>query len=278
MELTPGSVDIRVAVIDGPVATDHPHLVAENIVEIQSRFSATCYQSYSKACQHGTSVTSILFAKRTSQAPAICPNCTCLLRPIFFEEISDQNHIPTASPIDLADAIFDCIKARANLINLSVSLTMHSMENHQNLKEALDLAAKKGVIIVAAAGNSRIIGGNILTNHPWVIPVVACNSHGLPLDDSTLGVSISKNGMRAPGDNITSLGNQRETPIKLGGTSAAAPFVTGTVALLWSEFPLAPAYILNCAVTKFVRKKRNAITPPMLNAWDAYEAIKKLFP
>jgi hypothetical protein len=38
---------------------------------------------------HGTFVTGMLFARRNSVAPAICPNCTLILRPIFVEENDD---------------------------------------------------------------------------------------------------------------------------------------------------------------------------------------------
>ncbi|MBV8111318.1 MAG: hypothetical protein JO012_16295, partial [Hyphomicrobiales bacterium] len=40
---------------------------------------------------------------------------------------------------------------------------------------ALDMAARCGVIVVAAVGNQRIVGSSTLTRHPWVIPVAACD-------------------------------------------------------------------------------------------------------
>jgi len=39
---------------------------------------------------------------------------------------------------------------------------------------------------------------------------------------------------------VTSLGSEGR-PLTLGGTSVATPFVTGAIALLWSEFPAASA-------------------------------------
>ena len=55
-----------------------------------------------------------------------------------------------------------------------------------------------------------------------------------------------------------------------GGTSAAAPFVTGTVALLWSEFPTASATELLLSV-RGTQRPRLAIVPPLLDAWSAHE-------
>ena len=96
------------------------------------------------------------------------------------------------------------------------------------------------MIVVAAAGNQGTLGRSAITRHPWVIPVVACDGRGRPMADSNLGGSIGRRGLSAPGDAITSLGADGES-LTLGGTSVAAPFVTGATALLWSVFPSASA-------------------------------------
>src|SRR5262249_20259911 len=108
------------------------------------------------------------------------------------------------------------------------------------LGDALDHAARRGVIVGAAAGNQGTMGSTAITRHPWVIPVVACDVKGRPTKESNLGRSIGRGGLRAPGDGITSLGARGE-PVTLGGTSVAAPFVTGAIAPVWSEFPDATA-------------------------------------
>jgi Subtilase family len=88
---------------------------------------------------------------------------------------------------------------------------------------------------------------------------------GLPASESNLGDSIGRRGLRAPGQNITSLGTNGK-PLTFNGTSAAAPFVTGTTALLWSEFPAAGAAGVKLAITRCLRKRRNARVPPLLDA------------
>lgn len=77
-------------------------------------------------------------------------------------------------------------------------------------------------------------------------------------------------GLRAPGEAITSLGAVGKTPLTLGGTSVSAPFVTGAIALLWSQFPAASAAEVRAAVTQAVAGRRTTVTPPLLNAWAAY--------
>ena len=48
---------------------------------------------------------------------------------------------------------------------------------------------------------------------------------------------------------MTSLGSEGR-PLTLGGTSVATPFVTGAIALLWSEFPAASAAQIKLAIAK----------------------------
>src|SRR5262245_32352552 len=86
MERSIGRPDTKVGLIDGPVALDHPSLETEVIREIPGRRSGRCTRTESAACGHGTFVAGILSGKRDSAAPAICPGCTLLVRPIFPEE------------------------------------------------------------------------------------------------------------------------------------------------------------------------------------------------
>jgi len=105
-----------------------------------------------------------------------------------------------------------------------------------------------------------------------VIAVIGCDLEGRPTTESNLGSSIGRWGLAAPGENITSLGTDGK-PQTSGGTSAAAPFVTGAIALLWSEFPGASAARIKQAVTQAGRRSRRTIAPPVLDAWGAYEAM-----
>jgi subtilisin family serine protease len=267
-----GRPAVRIGIIDGPIFFSHPELASENIQEIPNKFSGRCSDTQSAACLHGTLVAGILFAKRSSLAPAICPNCTLLVRPIFGEADRANEDSPNASPDELAEAIIDCVDAGARVINLSSSLARPYFKNDCKLEHALDYAAAHGVILVAAAGNHGIIGSSTITQHSSVIPVVACNLDGRPLDTSNLGNSIGRRGLMAPGVNITSLGISGG-PLNFSGTSASAPFVTGTIALLLSEFPAATANLIKLAIMQTSLSRRPTVVPPLLNAWSAYQAM-----
>lgn len=271
MDRTSGRPDVTIGLIDGPVAMNHPEL-ASHIREIPGNGSGACTQANSTACLHGTFAAGILFAKRGSVAPAICPHCTLLVRPIFAETKRANGAMPSAMPEELAQAILDCIDGGVRVLNVSAALAQPSIKSERALEEALDQAAKRGVIVIAAAGNQGTLGSTAITRHPWVIPVMAYDLQGRPMGHSNLGHSIGRRGLGAPGDRVTSLGAQGK-PLTLGGTSAAAPFVTGAIALLWSEFPNASAADIKLAITQPYSGRRNTVVPPLLDAWMSYESL-----
>lgn len=275
MERTRGSPEVKIGLIDGPVVIKHPDFASGHLCEIPGNNGATCAQTNSTACLHGTFIAGILSATRNSPAPAICPNCILLIRPIFAETTSGREHMPSATPKELAAAIIECIDAGARVINLSLALAQPSTKGEQALEDALNQAVRRGVIVVAAAGNQGTLGSSAITRHPWVIPVVACDLQGRPTNESNLGSSIGRRGLSAPGDGITSLGAKGQS-LTLGGTSVAVPFVAGAIALLWSEFPNATAAQIKFAITQASIPRRASVVPPVLDAAAAYQILSTM--
>jgi subtilisin family serine protease len=276
MKLTSGRPEITIGLIDGPVAMDHPNLASENFRIVPPFKLASCPIAASAACVHGTLVAGILAARRGSQAPAICPDCTLLLRPIFAEAALSNHGMPSATPEQLAAAIVSTVDAGARILNLSVAVPGPSLRGMRQLEQSLDYAAARGTLTVVAAGNQGTIGGSPLTRHSWVIPVAGCDLQARPVPESNLGQFIGARGLSAPAEDITSLGVAGK-PITIGGTSAAVPFVTGALALLWSEFPGASAAQMRLAITHRLSghpSRRATIVPPLLNAWAAYEFLR----
>lgn len=272
MQRTSGSPQVKIGLIDGPVVTQHADLAGEHLHEIPGHNGASCTQANSGACVHGTFVAGILSARRNSPAPAICPNCSLLIRPIFSETTAGREHMPSATPQELAAAVLECVDAGARVINLSLALAQPSTKGEQALDEAFNHALRRGTLIVAAAGNQGTLGSSVITRHPWVIPVVACDLRGYPINESNLGGTIGTRGLSAPGESITSLGAAGQA-LTLGGTSMAVPFVTGAIALLWSEFPIATAAQIKLAVTQTSTPRRASVVPPLLDAESAYQLL-----
>jgi subtilisin family serine protease len=272
MDRSRGNPDVTIGLIDGPVVTHHPDLTGGRIREMPGSGGAACSQASSTACRHGTFVTGILSARRDASAPAICPECTLLVRPIFSESLSGSEQMPSVTPRELAAAISECIDAGARVINLSLGLSRPSIKEEHALEAALNQALRRGAIVVAAAGNQGTVGSSAITRHPWVIPVVACDLQGRPMSQSNLGGSIGTRGLSAPGDRIMSLSAEGPS-LTLGGTSVAVPFVTGAIALLWSEFPSATASQIKLVMTHQAIGRRSSVVPPLLDAAAAYQAM-----
>jgi subtilisin family serine protease len=268
MERSSGSSAIGIGLIDGPVAVDHPDLAGAHISGVGKDGSA-CSRSASEACVHGTHVAGVLGARRGSPAPSICPGCTLLVRPIFHET-NVNGTPPLAMPDDVGEAIVECLDAGARIVNLSAATGEPTIRAEVRLRQALDHAVRRGALVVAAAGNQGALGSSDITRHPGVIPVVGYDLAGRPMNQSNFGRSTGKWGLGAPGEGIVSLATQG-LPVPRSGTSFAAPFVSGALALLWSMFPAADASRLRRALSG--ERRRATVIPPLMNAQAALEDL-----
>jgi serine protease len=134
---------------------------------------------------------------------------------------------------DIAEAIRFAADHSAAVINMSLGGGGES----QVMKEAIDYAYNKGVIIIAAAGNSNQNAAAYPARYPHVVGVSATDSGGnkAPYSNYGAGVDIS-----APGgsENAKILQNTidpssgQSTFVGFQGTSMAAPHVAGVAALI----------------------------------------------
>lgn len=261
-----GSPDVVVAILDGPVADRHPALEGATIRVLASAGTST-HGSDALARAHGTAVAGILVADRSGAALGICPGCPLIAHPIFAGRSG-----AVATPAVVAEAIVACVAAGARLINVSAAFAGPLALVEPTVRRALDHAAARGVLVVVAAGNAGRLAGSPLLSHPWVIPVTACDLDGQHLGASNLGGSIGRNGLRAPGTGVTSLTpNGGSGPF--GGTSAAAPLVTGAIALAWSAAPGTGAAQVRAAVARSGAGSRRGVVPPLLVAPEIYHNV-----
>lgn len=267
MARTSGSRHVVIALIDGPVMTSHPDLAAD-VRTLSKRTPGPHAEAAVGDHQHGTFVAGILCARRGSPAPAICPGCQLLIRPVPVEAADPGAHAPRAQGADVAAAIVECIDEGARVINVGVTLE-HSSAGEHALEAALDYAIEHDVDVVVPSGRGTA-GTWRINEHPWVIPVVAYDLQGRPIGSDR---PIHLHGVGAPAVDITSLGTEGQ-PVTLAGASLAAPFVTGTIALLQSEFQDATLSAIRLALTQEYSTRRTSLVPPLLNAWAAYQFLK----
>ncbi|KAA9166176.1 S8 family serine peptidase [Amycolatopsis acidicola] len=254
MALTAGRPDVVIGLIDGPVPPGHPGLDARNL-RVLPGFDET-------PSDHGTFVAGILSGHRGGAAPALAPDCGLLVRPLPTDSPDG------ASPAELAAAVIDCVDAGARIVNLSAAETGARVGGGTALADAIDHAARSGVLLVAAAGNRPVLGGSAVVSHPWVVPVATDGGR------STLGASIGR-GLAVPDGEVVSLAPDGGTTV-MAGTSVAAPFVTGAAALLWSLFPAATAAEVKYALLSPGRPMRRRVVPPLLDAWGAHTVLREL--
>ena len=270
MEDRSGNPSISIGIIDGPVDLTHPAFNGSSIKTVRSSQLAACQDARSEACFHGTAIAGILLGKRGSPAPAICPSCRFFLYPIFPENSHSTGGMALATPGKLVRAIVETVDAGVNIINLSLGVIPNNTSIYRDLDEACDYAAKRGVILVTAAGNQGRIGFLPMLNHPWIIPVASCDVSGMVTPESNVSPTIGKRGLRAPGvDILTTTPGGDFAPVS--GTSTAAAIVTGGLALLWSEFPATPAHEIRTVVLQSATREHRSIIPPLLNLEAAWK-------
>lgn len=208
---------VKVAVIDSGIDKNHEDL------KISGCFSASDAATCSDDEGHGTHVTGIIGALDNDIGIAgVAPNAD-----IYSARVSNLNGEIWAN--DVLTAVDWAISENVDIINISLGTRRYS----PSFDNAVTKAFKEGIIVVAAAGNDDHGTVRYPAALPNVIAVSAVTEDNKTADFSNIGNEID---FSAPGDVILStyIGN---TYVGMSGTSMAAPFVTGVIALLKEAYP-----------------------------------------
>jgi subtilisin family serine protease len=183
--------------------------------------------------RHGTHVAGIIAAAPTASEKmrGICPNAK-----ILTLKISLNSQI--SKLFDNAKALVYCADAKVNVVNMSFGST----NDFPPFGEAVQNAINAGLILVASAGNDTSdlqVLKKYPACYPRVVTVAATTAKdNLRFDSNfeTYRYYASFIDIAAPGDDIYST-----VPggyyAYLGGTSMAAPLVTGSIGLMKSLYP-----------------------------------------
>jgi subtilisin family serine protease len=218
-DVTVGSSQVTIAVIDTGVDYTHPDLAAK------------CVAGYNFVAHntnpmddhgHGTHVAGIAAAASNNGTGVAGVDWQARIMPVKVLNAQGSGY-----DSDVASGIRYAADNGAGVINMSLG----SPEYSYTLEEAVNYAYNKGVTIIAAAGNDGgAVGYPAACDH--VIAVGATDSGDRLASFSNRGPGLD---LTAPGVNILSTvpgGYQ-----KMSGTSMASPIVAGCASLVLSRFP-----------------------------------------
>ena len=226
---TIGDTGIRIAVLDGPVDLSHSCFSGAKLSQLPSPVSSTVLDG--AASQHGTHIASTIFGQPSSLVQGVAPDCHGLVLPVFADTGGDS--LTPCSQVDLARGVSQATEAGAHVINVSAGQLHASGSAHPLLGNAIQSAADRGTLIVAAAGNEGCACLHVPAAVPAVLAVGAMGGSGKPLDSSNWGSTYQSQGILAPGEAIVGALPQGKIG-KLSGTSFATALVSGVAGLLLS--------------------------------------------
>lgn len=227
-EITRGSEDITIAVLDTGVNANHPELTGRVLPGYDVVNSDEDAEDHNG---HGTFVAGIIAANIDGTGIAGMTDDVKILPVKIGKDDGTMVHS------DIIEGIYYAIEQDVDIINMSYTgSTVNSLE-----KKALEEAHAKGIILVGASGNYGDTRQMYPASYPMVISVGATKK--LKVDTympKLLRAGFSNYGpnidVSAPGVNIYSIyhdGGYRSDD----GTSFAAPQVSGLAALIKSLHP-----------------------------------------
>ncbi len=223
-ETTRGSSDVVISVVDQGIQYDH--LALESVVDdrIGEDFADDDGDPYPAADEdHGTHVGGIA-AGGTDDATGHAGISDCSL---LSARALDETGRGSLS--DIADAIQWSADAGADIVNLSLGVD----GSYETMRSACEYAADRGVLLVAAAGNSGADRVFSPASEDTVVAVSAVESDDSLASFSNTGPEIE---LAAPGDRIVS-SVTGDGYARMSGTSMASPIVAGVAGLALSAHP-----------------------------------------
>ncbi|MEV4133751.1 type VII secretion-associated serine protease mycosin [Dactylosporangium sp. NPDC049742] len=227
---------VLVAVVDSGVDADHPQLRRPGkVLRGRDFYLAGTLPGSFDCVSHGTGIASIIAADPVPGVGfhGIAPDAQILPVRINDRDVGDQGQSLRIDPQVVADGIRYAADQGAKVINLSLA----GHDDFPVIRQAVAYAVARDALVVAAAGNSQQDDHTELPSYPAAY-------------DGVLGVgAIDIDGARPPGSQIGPYVDLVAPGVKVvaatrvdghtydDGTSFAAPFVTGTAALVRAAWP-----------------------------------------
>ncbi|MEU6127342.1 type VII secretion-associated serine protease mycosin, partial [Streptomyces sp. NPDC047123] len=238
---------ITVAVLDTGIDDRHPDL-AGNVLDGKDMVGFGARRGDRPWARHGTAMAGIIAGHGHGQGRGdgvlgIAPEAKILpVRVILEDGDPARKKARDTRGNALAEGIRWAADHGADVINLSLGDDSASAHPEPAEDAAVQYALKKGVAVVASAGNGGERGDHVSypAAYPGVIAATAVDENGSRASFSTRRWYAT---VAAPGDDIV-IADPDGKYYEGWGTSAASAFVSGAVALIRAAHPgLAPAQI-----------------------------------
>ncbi|GHC11490.1 type VII secretion-associated serine protease mycosin [Streptomyces albogriseolus] len=238
---------VTVAVLDTGVEADHPDLDG-NVLEGKDLVGFGAREGDEAWARHGTAMAGIIAGHGHGPGNGdgvlgVAPEARILpVRVILEDKDPARAKARSTRGNALAEGIRWAADHGADVINLSLGDDSASAHPEQGEDEAIQYALRKGVVVVASAGNGGEKGDRISypAAYPGVIAATAVDRYGTRAPFSTRRWYAT---VSAPGVDVI-IADPDHKYYEGWGTSAAAAFVSGAVALVKAAHPdLTPAQI-----------------------------------
>ncbi|UTR16448.1 S8 family peptidase [Salipaludibacillus sp. LMS25] len=216
--------NVKVAILDTGIDRSHPDLSAN----VRGGYSVFGDSPYNDGNGHGTHVAGTVGAVNNNIGViGVAPQAD-------LYAVRVLNNAGSGSYAGIAQGIEWSINNGMDIINMSLG----GPSSSSILEQYCNLAYNRGLLVVAAAGNSGTAAGNTNTvgypaRYNSVIAVAATNSNNVRASFSSTGPTVE---LSAPGVNVLSTtpgGNYAS----YNGTSMASPHVAGVAAQVWQARP-----------------------------------------
>ena len=254
---------IDIAILDSGIdfSSDINVVDAVDFVDENNEFNI-----FSDITGHGTSIAGIIASSgQTEVIKGINKNVN-----IYSARILDENNVAPISRV--VQGIYWAIERNVKIINISFGVK----EDNEVLRKAINDAVNRGILVVAAAGNT---GDEVLypAAYEGVLSVGSVDSKG---EISEFSADDKEVDIMAPGENVKSVGAFSGSII-VSGTSISAPHVVGIASLLWEKDEEVSAEFIKSLIIESsnesnIKKSKNGIID-IDYAFEIYDDYKKIY-
>ncbi|MEU6537483.1 S8 family serine peptidase [Streptomyces sp. NPDC047000] len=224
---------VKVAVIDSGVNAQTPSLKGQVLTDEVPE--AVGYRATDDYGGHGTTMAELIAGTGAGGGlKGLAPGAKIIPIRVKFEQLKAGADELKKTP-DPTEAIRAAADTDAKIINMSFGAVGPSSKE----KAAIEYAASKGKLLIAAVGNDGLKAGDTIgypAAFPYVIGVASTDSSGTVSKFSSSGGYVD---LSAPGQNFPGWCDAtfRSYCDNVNGTSSAAAIASGSAALIWSAHP-----------------------------------------